>query len=158
MSPSKQDPNATLALNRKARHEYFIEESFEAGLVLVGVEIKSMREGKANLSDSFVQVRGGEVWLRNMHVSPYRQAGTHEGEIDPVRSRKLLLSRREIRRLAAGAAQEGMTIVPLRLYLKNNRAKIEIGLAKGKKLHDKRNAIAERESKRTIDRAMKERY
>lgn len=154
----KQDPNATLALNRKARHDYFIEESYEAGLVLEGVEIKSIRDGKANLRDSFVQIRNGEAWVRNMHVTPYSQAGTQVGEIDPVRSRKLLLTRREIRKLAAAVAQDGMTIVPLRLYLKNNRAKLEIGVAKGKKLHDKRASIGERESKRQMERALKERY
>lgn len=153
----KQDPNATLVHNRKARHEYFIEETLEAGLVLLGSEIKSLREGKANLRDSFVVIRHGEAWLRNMHVSPYHQAGTHD-ELDPLRPRKLLLHKREIRKLEAATAQKGMTIVPVRLYLKNNRAKVEIGLAKGKKLYDKRATMAERTAKRQIERALSERY
>jgi SsrA-binding protein len=154
----QNDPNATLALNRKARHDYFIEDTMEAGLVLMGVEIKSIREGKANLRDSYVVVRNGEAWVRNMHVSPYTQAGTHEQETEPMRARKLLLNRREIRKLEEATAQKGMTIVPLRMYLKNNRAKLEIGLAKGKKLHDKRDSIAERDTKRQIDRALRGRY
>jgi SsrA-binding protein len=155
---AKNDPNATLALNRKARHDYFIEDTLEAGLVLHGVEIKSMREGRVNLRDSFVVIRNDEAWVRNMHVSPYEQASTHEEALDPLRPRKLLLQKRELRRLGESIAQKGMTIVPLRLYLKNNRAKLEIGIAKGKKQYDKRDSIAERESKRRIERALRERY
>jgi SsrA-binding protein len=154
----QKDPNATLALNRKARHDYFIEDTLEAGIVLKGVEIKSIREGKANLRDSFVVVRNGEAWVRNLHVSPYNQASTHEDGLDPMRPRKLLLHKRQIRKLEASMARDGMTIVPLRLYLKNNRLKVEIGVAKGKKLHDKRDSIAERDSKRQIDRALRGRY
>ncbi len=150
------DPNATLALNRKARHDYFIEESIEAGLVLKGVEVKSMRDGKVNLRDSFVVIRNGEAWVRNMHVTPFARASTHE-EVDPLRPRKLLLHRRQIQKLEATIAQKGMTLVPLRLYLVNNRAKLEIGLAKGKKLYDKRDTIAERDSRRDIERALRER-
>ncbi|MGH2543620.1 MAG: SsrA-binding protein SmpB [Ardenticatenaceae bacterium] len=153
----RNDPNATLAINRKARHDYFIEATLEAGLVLKGAEIKSMRDGKVNLRDSFVVIRDGEAWVRNMHVSPYQQASTHE-ELEPLRARKLLLTRREIRNLDASVAQKGMTLVPLRLYLKDNRAKLEIGLAKGKKQYDKRDSIAERESQRRIDRALRGRY
>jgi SsrA-binding protein len=155
---AKNDPNATLSLNRKARHDYFIEDTLEAGLVLQGVEIKSMREGRVNLRDSFVVIRNDEAWVRNMHVSPYEQASTHEEALDPLRPRKLLLQKREIRKLEESIAQKGMTIVPLRLYLKNNRAKLEIGVAKGKKQYDKRDSIAERESKRRIERALRERY
>ncbi len=155
---NEKDPNATRAMNRKARHDYFIEDTLEAGIVLKGVEIKSIRGGKANLRDSFVVIRNGEAWVRNLHVSPYNQASTHEDDMDPVRPRKLLLHKRQIRKLEASIMREGMTIVPLRLYLKNNRLKVEIGLAKGKKLHDKRDSIAERDSKRQIDRALRGRY
>ncbi|MCB0078701.1 MAG: SsrA-binding protein SmpB [Anaerolineales bacterium] len=147
-----------LALNRKARHDYFIDETMEAGLVLKGVEIKSMREGRVNLRDSYVVVRNGEAWVRNMHVSPYEQASTHEEALDPMRSRKLLLSKRQIRTLEESTSQKGMTIIPLRLYLNNNRAKLEIGIARGKKLHDKRDSIAEREAKRKMDRVLRGRY
>ena len=152
------DPNATLSVNRKARHDYFIEDTMEAGMVLKGTEIKSMREASVNLRDSFVVVRNGEAWVRDMHVSPYSQASTHEDELDPKRPRKLLLHKRQIRKLDEATSQKGMTIVPLRLYLKNNRAKLEIGVAKGKKQYDKRNSIAERESKRRIERALRGRY
>lgn len=150
--------NGTLALNRKARHDYFVDETMEAGLALKGVEIKSMRDGRVNLRDSYVVVRNGEAWVRNMHVSPYEHASTHESQLDPMRQRKLLLNKREIRTLDASTSQKGMTIVPLRLYLKNNRAKLEIGIARGKKLHDKRNTIAEREAQRNMDRALRGRY
>ncbi|HEX8681058.1 MAG TPA: SsrA-binding protein SmpB [Ardenticatenaceae bacterium] len=152
------DPNATLSVNRKARHDFFIDETLEAGLVLTGTEIKSMREGKVNLRDSFVTIRNGEAWVRNMHVTPYEQASTHEEEPEPTRPRKLLLHRRQIQKLDAEISQKGVTIVPLRLYLKNNRAKLEIALARGKKLYDKRDTIAERDSKRQIERALKGRY
>ncbi|MBA3531148.1 MAG: SsrA-binding protein SmpB, partial [Ardenticatenales bacterium] len=133
-------------------------DTLEAGIVLMGVEIKSIREGKANLRDSFVVIRNGEAWVRNLHVSPYNQASTHEEHMDPVRPRKLLLHKRQIRKLEASMARDGMTIVPLRLYLKSNRLKVEIGIAKGKKLHDKRDSMAERDSKRQIDRALRGRY
>lgn len=154
----EKETNTTLAANRKARYDYFIEETVEAGMALAGVEIKSIREGKANLRDSFVVIRNGEAWVRNLHISPYTQASSHDGDIDPMRPRKLLLHKRQIRKLDAAISQQGITIVPLRIYLVNNRAKLEIALAKGKKLHDKRDSIAERESKRAIDRALSERY
>jgi SsrA-binding protein len=154
----KNDPNATLSVNRKARYDYHVDETLEAGLVLTGTEIKSMREGKANLRDSFVNIRNGEAWVRNMHVTPYEQASSHEEAPDPTRPRKLLLHRRQIAQLDAAVAQKGVTIVPLRLYLKNNRAKLEIAIARGKKLYDKRDSIAERDSKRDIDRALSGRY
>lgn len=156
MSNKPKNPNATLAVNRKARHDYHILDSYEAGMVLEGTEIKSMREGKVNLRDSYVIVRDGEAWVRGMHVSPYRQASTHEDELDPKRPRKLLLHKRQIRRLEEAIAQKGLTIVPLRLYLVKNRAKLEIALAKGKKLYDKRDTIAERDSKRRIERALRD--
>jgi len=115
----------TIAVNRKAHHDYFILETYEAGLVLKGSEIKSIRAGRVNLRDSYVRIKNGEAWVENMHISPYDKASTHE-QLDPKRPRKLLLHKREIGRLAGKVAQEGVTIVPLRLYLKRNRAKLEI--------------------------------
>lgn len=154
----KNDPNATLAVNRKARHDYFIDDTLEAGMVLAGTEIKGMREGNANLRDSYVQIRDNEAWVRNMHISPYTQASTHDGHIDPVRPRKLLLHKKELRKLAAEIQQKGVTLIPLRIYLVKNRAKLEIGLARGKKLYDKRETTAERDTKREMDRALRGRY
>ena len=154
----RKKSNSNLAVNRKARHDYFVKSTFEAGLVLHGVEIKSIRAGKVNLRDSHVQIHNGEAWVRNMHISRYDQASTHEKELDPVRPRKLLLNKREIRKLEAEITRKGMTIVPLRLYLVRNRAKLEIGVAQGKKLYDKRATMAERDTKRNIERALKERY
>ena len=155
---NKKKSNSNLAVNRKARHDYFVKSTFEAGLVLHGVEIKSLRAGKANLRDSHVQIHNGEAWLRNMHISRYDQASTHEKELDPMRPRKLLLHKREIGKLEAEITRKGMTIVPLRLYLVRNRAKLEIGVAKGKKLYDKRATMAERDSKRKMERALHQRY
>ncbi len=154
----KKRPPGTLAVNRKARYDYFINESFEAGIVLQGTEIKSIREGKANLRDSYVIIEGGEAWLRNMHISRYKQASTHEKEMDPLRSRKLLLHKREINKLDAAISQKGLTIVPLRLYLVHNRAKVEIALAIGKKNYDEREVFAKRESKRQMERVLRGRY
>lgn len=141
----------TIAVNRKARHEYYIEDTVEAGLVLKGTEIKSIRAGRVNLQDSFAQVKDGEMWLYNVHIAPYEQAGyeTH----DPRRPRKLLLHRRQIQQLGMDVQAKGYTLVPLRLYFKDNRAKIELALAKGKKIYDKREAIAERDARREMDRA-----
>jgi SsrA-binding protein len=143
----------TLVTNRRVRREYFIEESFEAGLVLTGSEIKSIRAGRANLQDSYVSIKGGEAWLINSHVSPYRQASSENHE--PKRDRKLLLHRRQIDRLLGKVQAKGYTIVPLRLYLKDNRAKVEIALAKGKKLYDKRADLAKRQAQRDMERAMR---
>jgi SsrA-binding protein len=143
----------TLVSNRRARREYFIEETYEAGLVLKGSEIKSIRVGRANLQDSYVTIRDGEAWLVNSHVSPYKQASIENHE--PKRDRKLLLNRREISRLLAKVQAKGYTIVPLRLYLKGNRAKVEIALARGKKLYDKRADLAKRQAQRDIERAMR---
>jgi SsrA-binding protein len=154
----KNDPNATLVVNRKARHDYFIDDTLEAGMVLAGTEIKGIREGNANLRDSFVQIRDNEAWVRNMHISPYSQASTHDGHIDPVRPRKLLLHKKELRKLAAEVQQKGITLIPLRVYLVKNRAKIEIGVARGKKLYDKRDTVSERETKREMDRAIRGRF
>lgn len=135
-------------------HDYAIEDRFEAGLVLLGTEIKSIRAGQINLREGYVQVRGGELWLVNTHIAQYDPAGreTH----DPLRMRKLLLHRKEIARLASRVQERGYTIIPLRVYLKNGRAKVEIALARGKRQYDKREAIARRESNRQIERALKE--
>jgi SsrA-binding protein len=143
----------TVVTNRRARRDYFIEDSYEAGLVLTGSEIKSIRAGRANLQDSYVTIRDGEAWLVNSHVSPYKQASDENHE--PKRDRKLLLHRKQIARLAGQVQAKGYTIVPLRLYLKNNRAKAEIALAKGKKLYDKRDDLAKRQAERDIQRALR---
>ncbi len=140
-----------VAVNRRARHDYFIEEAVEAGLVLTGSEVKSLRAGKAQLKDSYGQIKRGEVWLFNAHISEYGPAA-HFGH-DPTRSRKLLLHRREIDRLAGKVKERGLTLVPLRIYFKHGRAKVELGLGRGKKLYDKRAAIKEREVRREMERA-----
>jgi len=149
----RQMADKTVVTNRRVRREYFIEESFEAGLVLTGSEIKSIRAGRANLQDSYVSIRDGEAWLINLHVSPYKQASIESHE--PKRDRKLLLHRRQIDRLLGKVQAKGYTIVPLRLYLKNNRAKVEIALAKGKKLYDKRADLAKRQAQRDMERAVR---
>jgi len=140
-----------VANNRKARHEYDILETVEAGLVLRGTEVKSLRDGQVNFKDSFATIRNNEAWLRGCHISPYSH-GT-DANHDPERDRKLLLHRREISRLTGKIAERGLTLVPLRLYFKGGRAKVELGLARGKKLHDKRSSLREREVKREMDRA-----
>lgn len=150
MKPEKQrDRNITV--NRRARHDYHIEETIEAGLVLVGSEVKSLRDGKANLKDSYGRIDRGEAWLVNAHISPYDPASQFGH--DPTRSRKLLLHQREIARLRGKVKERGFTLVPLRMYFKNGRAKVELALARGKHSHDKRAAIREREVRREMDRA-----
>lgn len=144
----------TLAVNRQARHDYFIVETFEAGLALTGTEIKSVRAGRLNLRDAYARVDGGEIWLIGMHISPYEHAGGYF-QHDPTRPRKLLLHKRQIAYLAGQLGQKGLTLVPLRLYLKRGRAKLELGVAKGKKLYDKRDSLAERDSRREIERALR---
>ncbi len=147
----------TVATNRKARHDYEIEETFEAGLVLTGTEIKSVRLGQVNLRDGFVLVRGGEAWLMNVHIAHYEQGNRQNHE--EVRQRKLLLHRRQINQLHAEATQRNWTIVPLRMYINEaGRAKVEIALAQGKKQYDKRQDIASRDAKRDIQRAIKAAY
>jgi SsrA-binding protein len=141
-----------IANNRKARHDYHIEDSLEAGLVLTGSEIKSIRAGQVNLRDSYGTVRDGELWLVNAHIAPYKQA-THTNH-EPKRDRKLLLHRREINRLIGKLQEKGLTLVPLKLYLSNGRAKVEMGLARGKKQYDKRQSLRERDDRRQIDRAL----
>lgn len=144
-----------ITTNRKARHEYHIEEALEAGIVLTGSEVKSLREGRANLQDSYCRVQGGEMLLFNVHISPYSHVDAYSSAHEPMRARKLLLHRREIERFRKAVEQKGYTIVPLKLYFRNGYAKVEIGLAKGKKLYDKRHDIAEHETKRRLDRIMK---
>jgi SsrA-binding protein len=139
-----------IATNRKAYHDYFVEESYEAGLVLTGTEIKSIRAGKINLRDSFARVDKGEIWVENIHVSPYTQ-GNRENP-PPVRRRKLLMHKDEIRRLGMKVQAKGLTLIPLRVYIKGNRAKLELGLAKGKRLYDKREAIAKKDAERELER------
>ncbi|MBR4434805.1 MAG: SsrA-binding protein SmpB [Clostridia bacterium] len=139
-----------LAENRKARHEYFIESTYECGLVLVGTEVKSIRMGKVNIKDAYAKVKNGEAFIVGMHVSPYEMGNIFNR--DPFRERKLLLHKREIQKLGALAQAEGYSLIPLRLYLKDGRVKMELAVAKGKKLYDKRHAIAERDAKRAIDR------
>ena len=145
-----------IATNRKARHQYQFHDAFEAGLVLLGTEIKSIRAGQVSLQEGFVTFEGGEAWLVNVHIAPYDPASRQNHE--PRRRRKLLLHRREIDRLQGRAQEKGYTVVPTQLYLKDGRAKVEIALARGKKLYDKRQAIAKRDSKRQVERALKERY
>lgn len=144
-----------VATNRKARHHYFLLEHFEAGIVLKGSEIKSIRAGQISLAEAYVRVDGGEAWLVDAHVAPYEQAGIFNH--DPIRPRKLLLHRKEILHLWEQVRQKGVTIVPLRVYLKEGRAKVEIAIAKGKKLYDKRQAIAKRDAQREIERQYRKR-
>ena len=141
-----------VCVNRKARHDYTIGETFEAGLVLRGGEVKSLRAGRANLKDSYARINNGEAFLLNAHISDYKPAHYFNG--DPTRTRKLLLHKREIMRLLGKTQQQGLTLVPLRLYFKGGRAKVELALAKGKRMYDKRAAIREREMKRDVERAL----
>ena len=144
-----------IADNRKAHHDYHLLETFEAGMVLLGTEVKSIREGGANLRDSFARIESGEVWVYNIHISPYRNRGYSDH--DPKRRRKLLLHRQEIRKLIGKTVERGMTLVPVRMYLKDGRVKMAISLAKGKKEHDKRETIKRRETARETRAAVKER-
>ncbi len=143
----------TVAVNRKARHNYVITETFEAGLVLTGTEIKSIRAGKVNLADAYARVEKGEAWLIGAHIAPYEAGNRYNHQ--PKRDRKLLLHRGEIDELMGRAAAKGLTIVPLRLYINaSGRAKVELGLARGKQLHDRRRSIAERDSRRDMEREL----
>lgn len=139
--------------NRKARHDYEILETFEAGLVLTGTEIKSLRGGKANLRDSYARVDRGEVWIHNMHVSPYEQG--NRANVDPLRPRKALMHHEEIRRLTGKIQEKGLALIPLKIFLSGPRAKVELALARGKKQYDKREAITDREIARERERALK---
>ncbi len=156
-SKKRQQPDlregGTVATNRRARYDYSIEATYEAGLVLTGSEIKSIRAGRANIAEGFARFERGELWLHNVHIAPYAPAGVNH---EPLRTRKLLLHRSELERLErALREQPGMTIVPLRLYLARGLAKVEIGLARGRRRYDKRQAIAKREAERTMQRAMR---
>ncbi len=142
-----------VATNRKARHEYEIIETMEAGIALTGTEIKSVREGKVSLKEGFAIIKDGEVWLMDVHIAPYTHG--HRDNHDPRRPRKLLLHRREIDRLQGKLQEKGWTLVPLKMYLKNNRAKVELALVRGKKKYDKRKAIAKRDAERELQRALK---
>lgn len=142
-----------LAVNRKARYEYFVQESMEAGIELVGTEVKSIRQGNVNLKDAWADVKNGEAYVLNMHISPYEKGNIFNR--DPLRARKLLLHKREIYRLQAEVKTKGLTLIPLSLYFKGSKVKVELGLCKGKKLYDKRASTAERDAKRDIDRVMK---
>ncbi len=141
--------------NRKARHDFHIDDRLEAGIVLTGSEVKSLREGRVNMSEAFVRIQDGEAYLLNCHISPYDQGGY--ANHDPLRRRKLLMHRRELMKWQKAVEQKGFTIVPLRMYFRNSYVKVEIGLARGKKLYDKRADIAEQESKRRVQRIMSER-
>ena len=146
-------PDVTIALNRKARHEFSIDETFEAGIVLTGSEIKSIRARKVNLSDAYARIERGEAWLIGAHIAPFEQANRHNHE--PKRARKLLLHRSQIDALLGRTKAKGQTIVPLRLYLTDKgRAKVELGLARGKQLHDRRRDIAERDARRNVEREL----
>lgn len=147
MSETKQ---RVVVSNRKARHDYFILETLEAGIALTGTEVKSLRKGNANLQDSFAIIRNGEVWLEGMHISPYEQGSIYNH--DPKRKRKLLLQKREIRKLLSKASEKGLTLVPLSVYFKGPYAKVELAVARGKKSYDKREALAERDIKRDLER------
>ena len=143
-----------VAQNKKARHDFFIEQTLEVGIVLSGTEVKSIRQGKVNLKDSYAAITGGEVIISGMHISPYEQGNINNKE--PIRDRKLLLHKYEINKLIGYTQQKGMALVPIQLYFKKGKVKIELGVAKGKKLYDKREDIAERDAKREIDRRLKE--
>ncbi len=145
----------SVAVNRKARHEYFVLETLEAGIELVGTEVKSIRQGNVNLKDSWVNIQDGQAYLMGMHISPYEKGNIFNR--DPERVRKLLLHKREIRKMKVDIKTEGLTVIPLSMYFSGSNVKVELGLCKGKKLHDKRATAAERDAKRTMERAMKNR-
>ena len=144
-----------VAQNKKAYHEYFVEETYECGLSLKGTEVKSMRQGRVNLQESFCMIRNGEIFAEGMHISPYEQGNIFN--TDPLRPKKLLMHKNEIRKLAGLVSRQGYTLIPLKVYLKDGRMKLELGLCRGKHLHDKRDAAAERDAKREMDRAVRQR-
>jgi SsrA-binding protein len=148
------DTQRALATNRRARYDYFINETFEAGMVLLGSEIKSAREGRMSIAEGYVYIKNGEAWLENAHIPQYAPAGEH-GQHDPTRSRKLLLKKKQLEHLDDQAHRDGQTIVPLKVYIKNRVAKLLVGVGKGKRQVDRRNTIKERDAKREIDRAMR---
>ena len=143
----------TIADNRKARHDYFILESYEAGIELTGTEVKSIRDGGLNLKDSWISIDNGELFIKQMHISPYEKGNIFNK--DPLRTRKLLMHKREIMKLLGQVKQDGLTLIPISVYFKGSRVKVQVGLCKGKKQHDTRDAMAQRDAKRTIDRELK---
>ena len=143
----------TIADNRKARHDYFILESYEAGIELTGTEVKSIRDGGLNLKDSWISIDNGELFIKQMHISPYEKGNIFNK--DPLRTRKLLMHKREIMKLLGQVKQDGLTLIPISVYFKGSRVKVQVGLCKGKKQHDKRDAMAQRDANRTIDRELK---
>ena len=149
----KQPGTKQIASNRKAFHDYFIEERYEAGIELFGTEVKSLRPGTVNLKDSWCDISNGEIWIKQMHISPYEKGNIFNR--DPIRPRKLLMHKKEIMKLYGTLKQEGLTLVPLSLYFKNSRVKVEVGLCRGKKLYDKRADMAKKDAKRTIERTLK---
>ncbi len=156
MAKAQSAPASTISINRKAFHDYFIEEEYEAGIVLSGSEIKSVRAGRVNLRGAYARIENDEAWLFDAHISPYEQSGTFFNH-EATRPRKLLLHRREINRLLGKLEAKGLTLVPLDIHLKGRRAKVRLGLARGKKLYDKREATAERDANRQLERVVKER-
>ena len=150
-----QASTKTITVNKKARHDYFVLESIEAGIELVGTEVKSIRKGGVNLKDSWCSVDNGEMFVKGMHISPYDHGNIFN--TDPIRVRKLLIHKKEIMRLLGSVNRDGLTLIPISLYFKGSRVKLQLGVCKGKKLHDKRNDMATRDANRDIDRAMKER-
>lgn len=155
MVVGKRQERKDLAVNRRASHDYFIEETYEAGMVLTGTEIKSVRAGKVNIGEAFATIRNGEAFVHNMHISPFEQ-GNRNNPTDPTRARKLLLKRREIDKLIGVTKQQGYTLVPLKIYVRNGYAKLLLGVGKGKKQYDKRETAAKRDAQREIQRALKE--
>ena len=153
MPEKDKDGERDKAVNRHAFHDYFIDEKYECGMVLTGTEVKSIREGRCNLRDGYVRIDGDEAWLENVHISPYAQGNLMNH--DPLRPRKLLLHRKQIASLIGKVRQKGYTLIPLRVYFTRNHAKVEIGLARGKRQYDKRQALAEADAKREMDRALK---
>lgn len=145
-----------VARNKKAHHDYFVEDSFEAGIQLVGTEVKSIRNGKVNIKDSFARVDNGELYLHNMHISPYEKGNIYNR--DPLRTRKLLVHKKEIRKLIGYTQQKGLTLVPLKVYIARGLVKIELAVARGKKNYDKRDDLAKKDAQMKIERAIKERY
>src|SRR5687768_13673628 len=155
MKTAREEAQKNIAENRKAFHDFHILETFEAGVALLGTEVKSIREGNVNLRDSFARVEAGEIWIYNVHINPYSHRGYSSHE--PTRRRKLLLRRAEIRKLIGRTVERGMTLVPTRMYFRNGHVKVSIGLARGKKAHDKRETIKRRETERETRAAIKER-
>ena len=152
---AKRKDNKTLAENRKARHDYFVDEAMEAGIALVGTEVKSIRNGRVNLKDCYADINNGEIFINNMHISPYEQGNIFN--VDPLRKRKLLLHKSEIQRLIGIVQQQGVALIPLSLYLNNGRVKVNLGVCRGKKNYDKRDTMLEKAHKREMDRQLKER-